>query len=310
MAIYRGTLPPDNYTPVLNAWLRDPATTYKAKGILCAIASHKADYALTVAQLVAQSRDGEAAVYTALRELVKVGYLRMERKRKDDGTLAESDFYLVPEPAGMHERVDATLAAHLATRPRKSRSGDDQPTRPRKSTSGKSTRGESGSKKTRNQKTRLEEDQPPLPVPDPPAAPPAPADVQEEEGTDGKGEARTVLAVVLERAGVPDRRPTGGRADRLAAIVADHLAAGWPPAQLTAALGESMVGVGSVYGVLLTRLRELGPPPRVPKQTARPELPEWCRYCDKSTRMAVDDRDRLVPCPRCHPDHAVAAAAR
>jgi hypothetical protein len=37
---------------------------------------------------------------------------------------------------------------------------------------------------------------------------------------------------------------------------------------------------------------------------ARPALrlvDDWCGRCDKDRRMAVDDRDRSVPCPQCHP---------
>lgn len=30
--------------------------------------------------------------------------------------------------------------------------------------------------------------------------------------------------------------------------------------------------------------------------------PPWCGYCNKVTRMHVDDEDRNTPCPRCHPE--------
>lgn len=31
-------------------------------------------------------------------------------------------------------------------------------------------------------------------------------------------------------------------------------------------------------------------------------VPDWCGYCNKNTRMHIDDRDRSVPCPNCHPN--------
>ncbi len=31
-------------------------------------------------------------------------------------------------------------------------------------------------------------------------------------------------------------------------------------------------------------------------------VPDWCGRCNKDTRTDVDDRDRTVPCPRCHPE--------
>jgi hypothetical protein len=34
--------------------------------------------------------------------------------------------------------------------------------------------------------------------------------------------------------------------------------------------------------------------------------PEWCGRCHKDTRNAVDDRDRSVPCPTCHPKRGAA----
>lgn len=31
-------------------------------------------------------------------------------------------------------------------------------------------------------------------------------------------------------------------------------------------------------------------------------VPDWCRRCNKDTRLWVDDDDRSRPCPRCHPE--------
>jgi hypothetical protein len=76
MAIIRGDIPTDGYTIVDNLWLRDRRLSYKAKGILAAIASHAAGYRLSTAQLIDESADGRDAVRTGLVELEKFGYLR------------------------------------------------------------------------------------------------------------------------------------------------------------------------------------------------------------------------------------------
>lgn len=31
-------------------------------------------------------------------------------------------------------------------------------------------------------------------------------------------------------------------------------------------------------------------------------VPDWCGRCNKDTRIAVDELDRSVPCPACHPE--------
>lgn len=42
------------------------------------------------------------------------------------------------------------------------------------------------------------------------------------------------------------------------------------------------------------------PPPKGGKGALR-AVPDWCGYCHKDTRMAVDEHDRSVPCPKCSP---------
>lgn len=36
-------------------------------------------------------------------------------------------------------------------------------------------------------------------------------------------------------------------------------------------------------------------------------VPDWCERCHRDTRMAVDERDRSVPCSVCHPDREKAS---
>lgn len=43
------------------------------------------------------------------------------------------------------------------------------------------------------------------------------------------------------------------------------------------------------------------PPPKGGKGRALAAVPDWCERCHRDTRMAVDEHDRSVPCPNCHP---------
>lgn len=48
-------------------------------------------------------------------------------------------------------------------------------------------------------------------------------------------------------------------------------------------------------------------PPFPPPTGERPReglraIPTWCGYCNKNTRMHIDNEDRSTPCPNCHPN--------
>lgn len=43
------------------------------------------------------------------------------------------------------------------------------------------------------------------------------------------------------------------------------------------------------------------PPPKGGKGRALAAVPDWCGRCHRDTRMAIDEHDRSVPCPTCHP---------
>lgn len=127
MSIIRGRLSGDGFTQVPNHWLRDRKLSYKGKGLLAAIASHRDDYELTIEQLITESRDGKDAVATGLKELERVGYLRrLGRQRRSDGTLGAYDYELVESPhnptttdsvsAGQSQRGKPAVAPARKTR--------------------------------------------------------------------------------------------------------------------------------------------------------------------------------------------------
>ena len=121
MSIIRGRLSGDGFTPVPNHWLRDPQLSYKGKGLLGAIASHRDDYELTIEQLIAESKDGKDSVNSGVKELERVGYLlRLGRRRNADGTLGGYDYEVVEFPHGARD------GACEGAPQRKTRTGRDQ----------------------------------------------------------------------------------------------------------------------------------------------------------------------------------------
>lgn len=93
MAIRRPPLPVDRYVIIDNAWLRDPALSYRAKGILAYIATHAPGHELTVDQIITEGTEGREAVRAALGELEAAGYLARFQRRVD-GRIVGTDFEL------------------------------------------------------------------------------------------------------------------------------------------------------------------------------------------------------------------------
>jgi hypothetical protein len=94
MSILRGALPTDGFTIIPNAWLRDPALSARAKGLLCYMVSHAEGYILTVGQMRREMKDGENSIRSALAELEAAGYLTKERQRDGSGKLGAYEWTL------------------------------------------------------------------------------------------------------------------------------------------------------------------------------------------------------------------------
>jgi len=93
LSIRRPPLPADRFTIIDNAWLRDPALSYRAKGVLAYVASHAAGHELTVEQIIGEGTEGREAVRTALRELEDAGYLA-RFPRRQGSRIVGTDFEL------------------------------------------------------------------------------------------------------------------------------------------------------------------------------------------------------------------------
>lgn len=84
--IYRHLLPFEaNYTQVPNSWLRDPALSFKAKGLLAYLLSHEAGFTVSIKKLARDSGDGVHAIRSAIDELTQNNYLKTATTRTAQG---------------------------------------------------------------------------------------------------------------------------------------------------------------------------------------------------------------------------------
>lgn len=87
----------DQFTQVPNAWLRDERLSYRARGILAMVLSHRAGWAVNTADMTTD-REGRDAVRSAVSELERAGYLVRERLHGDGGRIAGMAWILQEPP--------------------------------------------------------------------------------------------------------------------------------------------------------------------------------------------------------------------
>jgi len=88
------SVPADHFTIIRNDWLRDERLSWKARGLVAYLASHRVGWSTSLDQLASVGKDGKDSVRAGLRELEAFGYLKVSRERNPDGTLAGTDFDL------------------------------------------------------------------------------------------------------------------------------------------------------------------------------------------------------------------------
>ena len=77
-----------NYTTMSNYHLRDKQLSLKAKGLLSFCLSLPDTWDYSIMGLAAVCKEGRDCIMSTLQELEELGYLRRERTRNADGTLA------------------------------------------------------------------------------------------------------------------------------------------------------------------------------------------------------------------------------
>jgi hypothetical protein len=75
------TIKNKDFSVICNTFLRDERLSWKAKGILAYLLSKPDDWEVKVTDLIKRSRDGREAVYSAVNELLSMGYMQRTSER-------------------------------------------------------------------------------------------------------------------------------------------------------------------------------------------------------------------------------------
>ena len=110
--IVRGAFGGDRFTIISNLAARDRRLSYRARGLLTAIGSHREGWGITAEKLAKDSPDGIAAVRSGLKELEACGYLRRYRVRDELGRLGGARWVITDDPDSIDARV-AELAQEI-----------------------------------------------------------------------------------------------------------------------------------------------------------------------------------------------------
>lgn len=104
------------FTQLPNAWLRDNRLSFRARGLLSLLMSHKpGEFKVTLKALAKDNPEGVDALRVAVEELERIGYLK--RYRKARGGQFQPDTWELCDP---HDQGQESILTAL-----------DKPTRPR-----------------------------------------------------------------------------------------------------------------------------------------------------------------------------------
>ena len=80
--------PRRDFTIIPNRVLRDDALSYRARGVLVYLLSQPPGWLISSARLATDTGEGRDAVRTALRELMRAGYLELNKEQDHRGLWA------------------------------------------------------------------------------------------------------------------------------------------------------------------------------------------------------------------------------
>lgn len=88
-----------NYTTINNTSIQDQRLSWKAKAIHVFMLSRPDDWVFYNEEMVKWAKDGKDAFLSGLKELKKLGYIKKEKRRNDDGTFDwVTVVYEIPQP--------------------------------------------------------------------------------------------------------------------------------------------------------------------------------------------------------------------
>jgi hypothetical protein len=89
----------DHFTQIPNAWLRDNRLSFKSRGILSLIMSHREGWSLSIQSLADQNLEGKDAIRSAIEELEIAGYLT--RAQVNEGGRFGESIWMTKDPADL-----------------------------------------------------------------------------------------------------------------------------------------------------------------------------------------------------------------
>ncbi len=88
----------DNFTILNNTCIKDSAISWKAKGVHTYLMSLPSDWKIFIREIVKHAADGKAALYSAIKELERYGYIRKLQSRNEKGYYSSTVYYVFEEP--------------------------------------------------------------------------------------------------------------------------------------------------------------------------------------------------------------------
>lgn len=88
----------DKFTILDNTCIRDSTLSWKSKGVHTYLMSLPEDWKIFISEIVNHSSDGKSALYSAIQELEKHGYIKKIQNRRDDGCFGNTVYYVFEKP--------------------------------------------------------------------------------------------------------------------------------------------------------------------------------------------------------------------
>jgi hypothetical protein len=88
----------DKFTILDNTCIQDSTLSWKSKGVHTYLMSLPEDWKIFISEIVNHSSDGKSALYSAIQELEKHGYVKKIQNRRDDGCFGNTVYYVFEKP--------------------------------------------------------------------------------------------------------------------------------------------------------------------------------------------------------------------
>jgi hypothetical protein len=89
----------DHFAQIPNSWLRDARLSFKARGLLALLMSHREGWSLSVNALASQNQEGKDAIRSAIQELEGYGYLY--RTQSNEGGKFGEAIWITTDPSDL-----------------------------------------------------------------------------------------------------------------------------------------------------------------------------------------------------------------